>query len=184
MLPSNTTSIKQAAFMELLLPLQRRLEKFAYSMTHDEDEAKDLVQDTILSAWQHFDNVRDHAAFRSYLFSICSNSYKRKYTRAKLFGLFTEDLHETLASSTLAPDDATDTVFVYQALAKLPYKYREALIMHEITGLTVEEIRAVQGGTASAIKVRLMRGRKMLAKLLGVHSEHSLSVQPAPSKGF
>lgn len=170
--------------MELLLPLQKRLEKFAYSMTHDEDEAKDLVQDTILSAWQHFDDVRDHAAFRSYLFSICSNSYKRKYTRAKLFGLFTEDLHETLASSTLAPDDATDTAIVHQALAKLPYKYREALIMHEITGLTVEEIRKVQGGTASAIKVRLMRGRRMLAQHLGIHTEHSLSVQPAPSKGY
>jgi len=65
----------------------------------------------------------------------------------------------------------TDNVIIRTALAKLPPKYREALVLFELNGLSVDEIRRIQGGTASAVKLRLMRGRTMLAKALGVRKE-------------
>ncbi|OJX57068.1 MAG: hypothetical protein BGO89_11195 [Candidatus Kapaibacterium thiocyanatum] len=162
---------RQQEFMDLLRPVQARLEKFALNMTRDTDAARDLMQDTILAAWQHFDTLRDHAAFKSYVFTIASNMYKRKFVRAKFFGLYSEELQETLESSTPSPERSTELSLVREALQTLPHKYREALVLFEINGLSVTEIQRVQGGTVSGVKVRLMRARRMLADRLGIHDD-------------
>lgn len=163
------TDDRQRRFMELLRPVHRPLEKFILSMTRDRDEAQDLLQDTILTVWQHFDEIRDHAAFKSYCFTIASNRFKRRFVREKFFGTYTEEIHENLVSSDPSPERSTEVSIVREALQQLPWKYREALLLYEVNGLSIEEVRQIQGGTASAVKVRLLRARRMLAQRLGVH---------------
>lgn len=163
------TDDRQRRFMELLRPVHRPLEKYILSMTRDRDDAQDLLQDTILTVWQHFDDIRDHAAFKSYCFTIASNRFKRRFVREKFFGTYSEELQDTLMSSDPSPERSTEAVIVREALQALPWKYREALVLYELNGLNVEEVRQVQGGTASAVKVRLLRARRMLAQRLGVH---------------
>ncbi len=51
-------------------------------------------------------------------------------------------------------------------MASLPEKQREALALFEISGLSIEEVREIQGGSLSAVKMRLVRGREQLALLL------------------
>ena len=51
-------------------------------------------------------------------------------------------------------------------LGKLPPKQKEALVLYEITGLTLKEIREIQGGTLSGVKSRLKRGRNSLSELM------------------
>ena len=51
--------------MQLLLPVQKRLEAFCFAMTRNEDEACDLVGETILRAYEHFAQIRDSEAFLS-----------------------------------------------------------------------------------------------------------------------
>lgn len=162
---------RQRRFMELLRPVHRPLEKYILSMTRDRDDAQDLLQDTILTAWQHFDDIRDHAAFKSYLFTIASNRFKRRFVREKFFGTYSEELQDNLMSSDPSPERSTEATLVREALQNLPWKYREALVLYELNGLSVEEVRQVQGGTASAVKVRLLRARRMLAQRLGVRDE-------------
>jgi RNA polymerase sigma-70 factor (ECF subfamily) len=55
---------------------------------------------------------------------------------------------------------------LYSALNKLKEKYREAIVLFEISGFTLDEIRDVQGGTLSGVKSRLKRGREMLEKIM------------------
>src|SRR4026207_688637 len=82
---------KQARFMELLTPCQKRLENFAFAMTKNEEEACDLVSETILKAYENFEQIRDSKAFLSYLFSISSRLHKRKRWRGRLFGTYDDE---------------------------------------------------------------------------------------------
>jgi len=137
-------------------------------MTSDRDEALDLMQDAIVLAWNHFDSIRDRGAFKSYVYTIVTNTYRRKFVRTKFFGLYSEDLVDTLASSAPSPESQTDLEIVRRALLKLSPASREALIHYEVNDLSVAEIQKIQGGTISGVKVRLMRARRQLAALVGV----------------
>ena len=174
---------RQQAFMALLEPIQQMLERYCIHMTSDRDEALDLMQDAIVLAWNHFDTIRDRGAFKSYIFTITTNTYRRKFVRTKFFGLYNDDLVETLASSTPSPDVLTDHEILRKALLSLPPAYREALIHYEVNDMSVAEIQKIQGGTISGVKVRLMRARRKLAALVGVVMEapERDSAKEAPS---
>ena len=77
---------------------------------------------------------------------------------------------ETLLQAYPDPDDAfrrqTEADFLYQALARLPELQREAIILFEITGFSIKEIMEIQNSGASAVKQRLARGRKELARIV------------------
>lgn len=169
---------QQEEFMRLLKPMHRKLEKFALAMTRDREQACDLVHDTIVIAYERFHTIRDKNAFTSYLFSIASNLYKRSFRRSKFWGFFDSEAAEQIADTSALPDAGPDIALLYKALAHLPEKYREALILFEINGLSINEIHAIQGGSLSSIKVRLMRGRQKLAQLL--HADNPIKTFDPP----
>ena len=59
-----------------------------------------------------------------------------------------------------------DIQVLYAALDKLPVKQKEAVVLFEISGFSLEEIKNIQGGTLSGAKSRVKRGREKLAILL------------------
>lgn len=137
-------------------------------MTRDREDARDLVGDTVLSALEHFDELSDPKAFLSWIFTIARRIATRKRKRGGLFGPYDESSALNIRDHSIAPDDAADLHMLYEALSKLPQAQREAVTMFEISGLSLEEIREVQGGSLSGVKSRLSRGREKLAELLGV----------------
>jgi RNA polymerase sigma-70 factor (ECF subfamily) len=159
---------RQDRFMQLLLPVQKRLEAFCFAMTRNDEEACDLVGETILRAYEHFEQIRDSEAFLSYLFTIASRLHKRKRWRGRIFGSYDAESAEAMPYGGTAPDVSADVEKLYTALAQLPDQQREAIVLYEITGLSVAEIQEIQGGSLSSIKMRLSRARKALATILGV----------------
>lgn len=142
-------------------------------MTRDRDAARDLMQDTIVVLWQRFESIRDHSAFKSYAYTVAVNSYKRKYTRSKFFGLLTEEHQDSLVSSDSSPEQRTDHAILHDALGKLPHRSREALMLFEVADMPIAEIQKIQGGTLSSIKIRLMRARRTLQQHLGASTQFS-----------
>ncbi|MBK9423268.1 MAG: hypothetical protein IPN54_03875 [Bacteroidetes bacterium] len=55
---------------------------------------------------------------------------------------------------------------LYQLMEQLPVQQKEALIMYEISGVTMEEIAKIQGGTLSGVKSRIARARQKLIELM------------------
>jgi RNA polymerase sigma-70 factor (ECF subfamily) len=159
---------RRELFMELLDPVHDNLARFARGMTRDREEARDLVAETVLVAFEGFDRINDHRAFLGYLFTIAHRLAMRGVRRRKLFGAYDEEKAAALRSTSPPPDASADIEALYAALAKLPAEQREAVVMFEIAGLSLEEIRTIQGGTLSGVKARVARGRKKLARLLGV----------------
>ena len=148
---------RQERFLALLLPVRNRLVHFARAMTRHREEADDLVGDTILAALERFDQIRGHEAFLSYLFTIAVRIHRRRRWRGRLFGSYNEEQAATIPDRGSSPDRAADVAMLHKALAKLPERQREALVLFEISDLTLEEIRVVQGGSLSGGKARIVR---------------------------
>jgi RNA polymerase sigma-70 factor (ECF subfamily) len=171
----NNHAEQQHAFMQLLKPIQRNLEAYCLRLTHDRDEARDLMQDTIVLVWQNFDSLRDHTAFKSFCFTVATNAFRRRHSRRRLFGLLPDDHDEE--SNDPTPEQRTDHMLLHEALQKLPERSREAILLFELADMSVADIQRIQGGTASGVKVRLMRARRRLQELLGVTPSNTASLE-------
>src|SRR5690242_12671645 len=108
MIDQNAHDQRKEAFMTLLSPLQHRLVHFARVMTRSREDAEDLVHDTVLSAFERFESVRESEAFLAYLFTIASRLYRRRRWRARLFGDYDPEWAETIRDEHASPETAAD----------------------------------------------------------------------------
>ncbi len=167
-------NVKQQYFMELFEPCREKLNRFAFALAKDRQDANDIVQETILKAYGALDSLKNPEAFPSFLFTIASRIHKRTGWRQRLFTHFnvadddSQPEIEGLEASESEPGMSHDVEMLYQALAKLPHKQKEAVVLFEISGLSIKEICEIQGGSVPGVKSRIQRGRKALAELLGV----------------
>lgn len=177
----SSRAASQEEFLRLLLPMRDRLAHYARAVSRTREEADDLVSDTILAALEGFASLRNREVFASYLFRIASRLQKRRRWRRKLFGEYDEDRAHAIGSSGPSPEMAAEVVLLHGALERLPAAQREAVVLFEISGLSLEEVREIQGGTLSAIKSRISRGRQELARLLGAREEPETTLRSAQS---
>ncbi|MCX6139913.1 MAG: RNA polymerase sigma factor [Candidatus Kapabacteria bacterium] len=98
---------------------------------------------------------------------------KRHRWRRTLFGAYDERAALEIPHTDPQPDVQMDIVILREALQLLPEKQREAVVLFDILGLSLEEIKAIQGGTLSGVKSRLKRGRAELQRKLGVSDDVS-----------
>lgn len=165
------TDEKQKEFLEVFEPARESLSRFAMAMARDRDDALDLASETILVAYENFEKIRNKDAFVGYLFTTACRIFKRKKWRARIFADYDERKAENLISPETPPDAGPDVEALYRALDRLPQKQKEAVAMFELSGLSLKEIRDIQGGSLSGVKSRIARGREKLAEILGVKSD-------------
>lgn len=182
-------------FEQMMIPLWNQLARYCNTVAGDHDTARDLMSETMLLAFQSFHQLRDPAAFKSYLFKIAVRVNQDWSKRAKRNTPLTSELAVHLENTTLKtdgfePERALAVSELYSALGTLPEKQREAVILFEVSGLSLTEIRDIQGGSLSGVKSRIARGREELAKKLGVRNNASAKAtstapqQSAPSQSF
>lgn len=157
---------KQERFLQLFTPLQPRLEKFILVQVRDRELARDIMSETVLRAFENFDSLKSDDAFLSFLFTIAARVCSQRFKNSSRRGEYSENYAGTLIDAGIAQDDATDIALLREAIQLLPEKQREAVIMHEILDLPLDDVLKIQGGTLSGVKVRLMRARRQLAKML------------------
>ncbi len=159
------SSRRQKKFLALYEPVHDRFERFCRARVFGQMEFRDLMNDTLVVAYQKFHELKSEKAFLSYLFGISirllSNYHKKKKEVDHLSDL---DLHDL--SSTCRTDSDVEVSLLHQALSRLPEEQKESIILFEITGFSIREIAALHQVSESAVKQRLVRGRKRLASIL------------------
>lgn len=135
-------------------------------MTADEDDALDVVSETVLIAYEKMDTVRNPDAFWGFVLTIARHIYLRRRRRESLFRPIIDEDAEHFSATGPSPEDCTEVQLLYDALAELPVRQREAVVLFEIVGMSLEEICVIQGGTLSGAKSRVARGRQRLIVLL------------------
>ncbi len=163
-------------FEELVEPHLGGLYGFAYKRTKKQEDAEDLVQDTLLKAWDRIDSLSDHAKVRSWLFTILMNMFlARTRTSARRNQLvpitdIEDDFDAYVASPIPSPLEEvvrrSAAQAVHAALAKVPDRYALAVELRDLEGLSYKEISSVLDVPVGTIMSRIARGRKKMAALL------------------
>lgn len=166
--------------MLLYEPLHQRLSRFVQTQVWDAEEAKDLISETVLCAYERFEQLQQEEAFLSYLFSIASNLVKQKIRRKKFMGIF--NLYQ--AEQMPGNNDAQGRIMLFElnrALEKLPEKQRQAIVLYEISGVEMGEIGGILGLSEAGVKTSIHRARKKLSELLehnpGIYYERRMGYE-------
>jgi RNA polymerase sigma-70 factor, ECF subfamily len=166
---SETHQDKQQAFMLLYEPCNQRLSSYCRAQCKGNvEDAKDLMSETILKAYEAFERLRNKDVFLYFLFGIACNIQRNRNRRKKFVGEYTDQFANNLHDKGAAPDAGADLHILYDALNRLPAKQCEALVLYEISGFSLKEIQEIQGEQSlSAIKSRVARAREKMASMLG-----------------
>ncbi len=168
---------KQEQFLDLLEPHKAGLLRFCRALSNDSDTASDLASEAILITYERFETLQNKAVIKSYLYTIAARLARTERKIAKRNATYDEA--SSIEYSGTSPDVLIDIHLLQEAMDKLPEKQREAIIMFEISGLSLIEIKEIQGGSLSAVKMRIVRGREQLAKLLGAEDAKKMSNKKA-----
>ena len=142
-----------------------RLRAFISSRISDETATDDILQNVFLKMHTGLDSLKDETKLKSWLYQIARNAMIDYFHSQKP----TLELHEWL------PKPETDpSVKVTQELSEclqpmiqhLPEKYREAVILSELKGLTQKKVAQVQDISLSGAKSRVQRGCALLKEML------------------
>ncbi len=148
--------------MELYTPCHQAFMGYCRGLTGNREDARDLAGEAVLIVFENLGKLRKRDSFKAYLFGVARRLQLHHYRRGKFRGDYSEAAAERLPSPDTETDGLHDVEFLYRLLDKLPPKQREALVLFELSGFSLEEIRQLQGGTVSGVKSRLMRGREQL----------------------
>lgn len=157
---------KQQAFLDLYEPVHDRFERFCRARVYGDMDYKDLVNETLMKAFEKFDTLRSKEAFLSFLFSISIRTLANHKRKKK------EDVHafDDRSYEVIDHNSKTDTsmevYMLHKALAELPEAQRECIILFEISGFNIKEIAEMQETSESNIKQRLRRSRMKLKEIL------------------
>lgn len=173
----------RSAFDELVRRTYVDTYTLAVRLTGNEEDARDVVQETYLRAWKSLKRFRGDAAFTTWLYRITANaSYTLVDRRRRRRTSPIEDVPEQIDTRVEArTEDLVGATLGLGELAtsldRLSPSLRSLVILKDVYGLSHEEIAEDLGISVSAAKVRLHRGRKRLREMLD-QSEGRSSLDP------
>ena len=172
------------AFDHLVAERSGDIYALLFRLTEDEEEARDLTQETFLQAFRSIERFRGDADLRTWLYRIAVNQARnrwrwwRRRRREKTVSLEANSgngdgppLGDTLADSSqrdpeqiaLARERERALLIALRSLAR---PFRETVILRDIEGLSYEEVAAALEMSVGTVKSRLSRGRAELRRRL------------------
>ena len=177
-MPGKNLQKKDIIFENELLPHINALTTFAFHLTYNEEDARDLVQDTFLKSYKSIDSYTEGTNSKAWLFKILKNAYINEY-RKKSKRPTEVDFEDFLAY--LEKDDLTNAgaqdfrMDMYQnligdevtiAINSLPVDFKTVILLCDIEGFTYEETSKITDIPIGTVRSRLHRGRRMLREKL------------------
>jgi len=152
------------------------------AMVRNATDVDDLVQEALLKVWRHLSTFRSESSFRTWMTSVAINEAYQAYRRERRQPVYSCNL-ATLASPdesqlhSVVRDEAAG--LVRRAIAGLPEKYRQVMILREIEQLSTEQTAQRMQSSIPAVKIRLFRARVLFLAALkrsGIRGHRAKSV--------
>jgi RNA polymerase sigma-70 factor (ECF subfamily) len=136
--------------------------RFVLKNLKDEDEARDIVQETFEKVWMKAATI-DASKVKSYLFTTAYHAMLASIKRNKRF--------EAIDESTYKKENYTPTNFdvkkvINEAVSKLPFDQRSVIMLRDYEGYSYQEIGEITGLSESQVKVYIFRARTTLKNQL------------------
>ncbi len=147
---------------------------FALRLAQARDEAEDLVSDTVLRAFERWEQYRLGTNIRAWLFTILYHLFvsRRRRIDAREVAEGDGETGWSVEDAVGEPDperrfyDSFLDDEVVRAIDALPDEYRAAVVMSDIQELRYAEIAQILGVPEGTVKSRLFRGRQLLQRRL------------------
>ncbi len=158
-------------FKQNILPLKNKLYRFAYRLMSDEEEAKDIVQETMIKVWNrqeslsHIENIEAwcmRVTKNMALDKLKSKRYQTTDTIKEGFDLQDQHIHHPGKLTELK--DLMDMIKNF--IDRLPDKQQQVFQLRDIEGLSYKEIGEVMKIDLNQVKVNLFRARKSVKENL------------------
>lgn len=170
-------------FDKEFFPHLNSMYNFAFKLTFDEDDAKDLVQDTYLKAYRFINSFQEGTNSKAWLYRILKNSFindfrKKSKQPAKLDYqevenyYNSEDVDENITVD-LRLDSVKDMIGdeVSNALNSLDVDFRTVIILCDLEGFTYDEMAKILDIPIGTVRSRLHRARNLLKEKLHSYAD-------------
>lgn len=156
-----------ARLIRLLGPIHAQAVATARRLSRSLHDGDDLFQDAVLRGYDKLNGLRDESRFRSWFFAMLLSRHRSRVRRPRRESV---PIEETLGrreepvgeDGTRWEEERRRAERASLALEGLAPVQREAIVLHDINGFSVEEVAEMQGVTRSAVKSRLARGQEQL----------------------
>lgn len=172
------------AFDQLVAMYQNRAYQFALRLTHNQDDAADMVAETFIRAYKAIERFRSEASFSTWLFRILYNAYLDLQRRDKSKrhvslderiegedGEMRRQIPDTSASPQELAEGEEQKVALMKAVHQLPDYQQSMILLFHTEGKSYEEIAEIVGLPLGTVKSRMNRARLSLRKILSGQAE-------------
>lgn len=169
---------KHDIFQSEFLPELRALYNFGYRLTLDEDDARDLVQETYLKAFRFIDSFRKGTNAKAWLFRILKNGFINEYRKKKkepakvdyqdVENIYNADEATGSMNAELRVESLQEELGdeISGALNTLDEDFRTVILLCDVEGFKYEEIAEILDIPIGTVRSRLHRARTMLKEKL------------------
>lgn len=175
--PVEPPSAEQSAFLERAIEQYGQATyNFAYRLTGNEPDARDLTQDAFLRVYRAWRSFQPGTSFLSWIYRIVTNLYRDELRRRK--GRFQAEIPEDNAPQDfggqrpLAVTPIEDLVEgqlgepLARALERLSAEQRQVIVLADLEEYSYQEIAEIMGCSIGTVRSRLHRARALLRRLL------------------
>ncbi|HXG94830.1 MAG TPA: sigma-70 family RNA polymerase sigma factor [Blastocatellia bacterium] len=173
----------EAAFQEIVRRYRNPITNFIYRMIDDYERSVELAQETFIRVYTSASRYQANYSFSTYIYRIASNlaiSELRKRKRRKFVSLFSPFTNDDGEAVELDPPDMNplqdETMIederrraVARAITSLPEKYRAAIVLRDVEGLSYDRIAEVLKLSEGTVKSRINRARNLLKEKLSAY---------------
>jgi RNA polymerase sigma-70 factor, ECF subfamily len=172
--PAAAATPEQIAFVERAMELYgRQTYNYAYRLTGNEPDARDLTQEAYIRVFRAWESFREGTSFLSWIYRIVTNLYRDELRRRK--GIFTQPLPEdNRAQERPVDDEAHDPIAAIherqlsatmeRSLASLTPEQRAVIVLADVEEYSYQDIADIIGCSIGTVRSRLHRARAQLRK--------------------
>lgn len=174
----NRYQMRNISFRNDVLPLKDILYRLALRITTNPEEAKDIVQDTLIKLWNRRESLGEIESIEGFSLTICRNM---ALDRVRLLKGKSNPLDSGYAEKA---DNASDPLekatlkdrisIVRQLLDSLPEKQKSCMQLRDFEGKSYKEIAAVMGISEEQVKINIFRARQTVKKKIKEYDSYGL----------
>ena len=156
-------------FRREVLELESNLNRYAYSLTMNAEDAKDLVQETFFKAFNNQEKFNEHTCIKAWTYTIMKNTFINDYRkRVKREAVLSSEVHEYVVNnrpSNFDPEADLGFLDIIHAVESLDVDFKVPFKMFD-NGYKYNEIAEELGICLGTVKSRIHVSRKKLTKIL------------------
>ncbi len=161
-------------FLEVYKQNADAIFRYCLMRVSERELAKDIAQDTFTKVWQYAGKGEKITNLRAFLFTTARNLIIDQYRKKKVSSLdsLMEEGFDVGVEIEQGLFDKIDGARAMAFIGSIPDKYRDAIYMQYVEGLSVKEIAEITGESENNISVRIHRGLQKLRSILREQENH------------